>query len=99
MDAQDSSTTQTISRERFLEPNQKITAQETLELLRNGRSETVDWLPGRAQVSDIAAVLVAMANSHGGTVALGVAPRTDKPAGIDDLPELLGQMPLEGQLT
>ncbi len=84
MDAQDSSTAQTISRERFLEPNQKITAQEALELLRNGRSETVDWLPGRAQVSDIAAVLVAMANSHGGTVVLGVAPRTDKPAGIDD---------------
>ncbi len=44
----------------------------------------LDWLPGRALVRDIAAILVAMANAHGGTVLLGVAPRSDKPVGVDD---------------
>lgn len=71
MEAKDNTVARAISRERFSEPNQKITAEEALELLRNGRGETVDWLPGRAQVEDIAAVLVAMANSHGGNAGVG----------------------------
>ncbi len=53
-------------------------------MLRAGRSDVLDWLPGRAPVRDISTVLVAMANAHGGTVLLGVAPRSDKPVGVDD---------------
>ncbi len=55
------------------------------KLLEDGRGAGVDWLPGRAPVEDLAATLVAMANSGGGTLLLGVAPRTDKIAGVDDV--------------
>lgn len=84
MEANESGSQPIAAKARFFEPNQKMTASEVLELLRGGRSEAVDWLPGRAPVTDIATVLVAMANTHGGTLVLGVAPRSDRPAGIDD---------------
>lgn len=69
---------------RFFEAQERFTQQGILDLLAAGRSETVDWLPGRAPVSDIAAMLVAMANARGGTLLLGVAPRSDRPVGVDD---------------
>jgi ATP-dependent DNA helicase RecG len=55
------------------------------KLLEDGRGAGLDWLPGRAPIEDLAATLVAMANSGGGTLLLGVAPRTDKIAGVDDV--------------
>lgn len=57
---------------------------DVLSLVKNGRSVLLDWLPGRAPVSDIAENLAALANSRGGTLLLGIAPRSDKPAGVDD---------------
>ncbi len=68
----------------FIQAEKKIGEDEILNMLNTGRSERVEWLPGRAPVSDIATALVAMANAHGGTLVLGVAPRSDKPAGVDD---------------
>ncbi len=61
-----------------------IGEQDVLSLVSAGRSADVDWLPGRAPVEDIAPLLVSMANSQGGTVLLGIAPRTDQIVGVDD---------------
>ncbi len=61
-----------------------VDAQDIQRLISAGRQADVDWLPGRAPVEDIAPILVAMANSSGGTLLLGVAPRTDVIAGVDD---------------
>jgi ATP-dependent DNA helicase RecG len=68
----------------FAETGEKVGQQGVLDLLSAGRSDVVDWLPGRAPVADIATMLVALANAHGGTLLLGVAPRSDRPAGVDD---------------
>jgi ATP-dependent DNA helicase RecG len=83
---------------RFAESEQTFSEEDVLGLLKAGRSEVLDWLPGRALVSDIAATLAAMANAHGGTVLLGVAPRSDKPAGVDDTENAINQV-LEAALS
>lgn len=58
--------------------------QDIQTLIATGRGVATDWLPGRAPLEDIAPVLVAMANAEGGTLLLGVAPRTDKIVGVED---------------
>jgi ATP-dependent DNA helicase RecG len=58
--------------------------QEIQALISSGRSAVLDWLPGRAPLEDIAPILVAMANSQGGTLLLGIAPRTDMIVGVED---------------
>ncbi|HVO70126.1 MAG TPA: ATP-binding protein [Aggregatilineaceae bacterium] len=68
----------------FNESEQVMHEEEILVLMESGRSDVADWLPGRAPVGDIAAILAAMANARGGTLLLGVAPRTDRPVGVDD---------------
>lgn len=62
-----------------------MTEQDIQKLISEGRKADVDWLPGRAPLEDIAPILVAMANTHGGIMLLGVAPRTDQIAGVDDV--------------
>ncbi len=62
----------------------KITEQDIQTLISDGRSAEVDWLPGRAPLEDVASVLVAMANSSGGMLLLGVAPRTDMLVGVEE---------------
>ncbi len=59
--------------------------QDIQKLLSEGRKADVEWLPGRAPIEDLAPALVAMANSNGGTLLLGVAPRTDRIAGVEDV--------------
>lgn len=58
--------------------------KDILALLENGRSEMIDGLPGRIPTAEIAQTLAAMANTRGGVVLLGVAPRTNKPVGVED---------------
>jgi len=77
-------TNELVVQSTFRESDERLGEQDILSLIDGGRSEVLDWLPGRAPVADIAATLAAMANAHGGTLLLGVAPRTDKPAGVDD---------------
>lgn len=72
--------------------------QDIITLLKNGRSDMVDWLPGRSPVPDIAAILVAMANTQGGTLLLGVAPRTDKLVGVEDAENTIDRV-LEAALS
>jgi ATP-dependent DNA helicase RecG len=83
---------------RFAESGQSLSEEDVLALLKAGRSEVLDWLPGRALVSDIAALLAAMANARGGTVLLGVAPRSEKPVGVDDTENAIDQV-LEAALS
>ncbi len=82
----------------FFEPTQTLDEKDVLALLESGRSDVLDWLPGRAPVADIAAVLVAMANAHGGTLILGIAPRSDKPVGVDDTDNAVNRV-LEAALS
>jgi ATP-dependent DNA helicase RecG len=73
------------ARDRSLERDeQPLSEQDILGLLDGGRSDEADWLPGRAPVGDIAETLAAMANTHGGTLLVGVSPRADRPVGVDD---------------
>jgi ATP-dependent DNA helicase RecG len=76
----DAQPTQTL----FDKAEQVMHEEEILVLMESGRSDVADWLPGRAPVGDIAAILAAMANARGGTLLMGVAPRTDRPVGVDD---------------
>jgi ATP-dependent DNA helicase RecG len=73
----------------FVEAGQAMQEDKILALMEAGRSDIVDWLPGRAPVGDIAVILTAMANSRGGTLLLGVAPRTDRPVGVDDTENMI----------
>ncbi len=68
----------------FYRSDQALDEQGALALLQGGRGETVEWLPARAAVSEIATTLAAMANSRGGTILIGMAPRSDRPTGVDD---------------
>ncbi|MBN1201199.1 MAG: putative DNA binding domain-containing protein [Anaerolineae bacterium] len=77
---------------------QVSTEEDILALLEKKRSEVADWLPGRAPVRDIAELLAAMANTRGGTLLLGVAPRSDKPAGVDDAENAVSRV-LEAALS
>ena len=47
-------------------------ADDLAVLIANGRSARADWLSENASRESIAATLAAMANSHGGTLLLGV---------------------------
>lgn len=77
---------------------QMLGENDILALLEGGRTATVDWLPGRAPVVDIATTLVAMANTEGGTLLLGVTPRSEKPAGVDDVENAINHV-LEAALS
>ncbi|MBI5960996.1 MAG: transcriptional regulator, partial [Chloroflexi bacterium] len=86
------------SHPQFFQIGQAVDENAVLAFLQAGRSAVVDWLPARAPVSDIAALLAAMANAHGGIVLLGVAPRTDKPVGVDDVENAIHRV-LEAALS
>ncbi|NDJ77646.1 MAG: transcriptional regulator [Chloroflexi bacterium] len=72
--------------------------KDVLALINTGRTEVADWLPGRAPVSDIATTLAAMANAQGGTLLIGVAPRTDRPVGVEDAGNAINRV-LEASLS
>lgn len=76
----------------------KPTEKELLNLLQGGQNEVLNWLPGRAPVEDIATTLAAMANTHGGVVLLGVAPRSDAPVGVDNPDDAINRV-LEASLS
>ncbi|MDZ4764435.1 MAG: ATP-binding protein [Chloroflexota bacterium] len=53
-------------------------------LVREGRSARVDWVSETASVDTIAAILSAMANTHGGTLLLGVSGPAGAVTGVRD---------------
>jgi ATP-dependent DNA helicase RecG len=71
---------------------QVLDEQSILTALGKGRTETLDWLPGRASVDDIAALLAAMANTRGGILLLGIGARGDRPVGVDDVTAVIDRV-------
>ncbi|MBC8504507.1 MAG: putative DNA binding domain-containing protein [Anaerolineales bacterium] len=59
-------------------------AAEIITLLDKGRGQKLHWFPDDVSVSDLAAVLTGMANSDGGNILIGVAPRSSQVTGIRD---------------
>jgi len=57
---------------------------EILPLLAHGMNESVHWCPDDTPPTRLAAILVGMANTAGGDVLLGVAPRSGEVLGVDD---------------
>lgn len=53
-------------------------------LLEQGMGATLHWFPADVPAARLAAVMAAMANTHGGTVLLGVAPRSPHIQGVPD---------------
>jgi ATP-dependent DNA helicase RecG len=61
------------------------TSQENfLSLIAQGMGPDLHWFPDSVSVSDLATTLVAMANTDGGRVILGVAPRAGNIQGVKD---------------
>lgn len=57
---------------------------DLLDLLDQGMGPTLHWYPESVSVSRLAATLVGMANSEGGIVLLGIAPRSGHIQGVSD---------------
>ena len=55
------------------------------ELLSKGMGESLHWFPSDVAVTRLAVTLAGMANSQGGTILLGVAPRSREIHGVHDL--------------
>jgi ATP-dependent DNA helicase RecG len=60
---------------------------EVQAILAQGMGATLHWFPADVPVSRLAATLVGMANTRGGTVLIGVAPRSAQIQGIQDAEE------------
>lgn len=60
---------------------------EVQALLTQGMGTTLHWFPADVPVSRLAATLVGMANTRGGTVLIGVAPRSAQIQGLQDCEE------------
>ncbi|MBN1149207.1 MAG: hypothetical protein JXA78_18245 [Anaerolineales bacterium] len=66
--------------------------QDVQALLDQGMGATLHWFPADTPPSRLASVLVSMANTSGGVILLGVAPRTGNIQGIPDPEEALDRV-------
>jgi len=57
---------------------------DLLNKIKNGRSSELHWFPEDTSVSQLATALLGMANSSGGVVLLGLAPRSGKVQGVSN---------------
>ncbi len=53
--------------------------------LAQGMNQDLHWFPEDVPLARLAATLVGMANTNGGTVLLGIAPRSAQVQGITDV--------------
>lgn len=68
--------------------NERPVEFDVKKLLAQGMGPKLHWFPADVSVSRLAAVLVGMANTAGGTVILGAAPRSGQVQGVGDVEEL-----------
>jgi len=61
-----------------------ISETDITRWISQGMSQELHWFPGDVQPSRLAPVLVGMANTYGGTVLLGLAPRSPEVSGVQD---------------
>ena len=64
-------------------------SQDVQALLDQGMGPTLHWFPADTPPSRLAPVLVSMANTSGGAVLLGIAPRSGNIQGVPDAKEAL----------
>ncbi len=67
-------------------------------LIENGRNTRVDWFSEQTPINAIASSMMAMANSLGGTILLGVAGPTGSPLGLRDAESTIDRV-LQSALT
>jgi ATP-dependent DNA helicase RecG len=68
------------------------TSQDLYQLLAQGMGPDLHWFPEDAPLSRLAATLAAMANTLGGTVLLGIAPRSGQVHGVTDPEEAIDRV-------
>jgi ATP-dependent DNA helicase RecG len=66
--------------------------ENILTLIAQGMGPDLHWFPESVSLSELAAVLVAMANTEGGRVILGVAPRAGKVQGVKDPEKIIDRV-------
>jgi ATP-dependent DNA helicase RecG len=66
--------------------------------IQQGKGAELDWHPQDVKAPDLAASLVALANSSGGTVLVGLTPRSGRLQGLSD-PEATLDLALEAALS
>ena len=62
------------------------------ELLDRGMGPETHWFPEDVPISQLAEVLVAMANTQGGIILLGVTPRSSQALGVSDPDEVIDRV-------
>ncbi|MBN2500931.1 MAG: putative DNA binding domain-containing protein, partial [Anaerolineales bacterium] len=68
------------------------TPLNVLTLLAQGMGPELHWYPEDVDNSRLAATLVGMANTSGGTVLLGIAPRAGRVQGVSDVGKTIDQV-------
>ncbi len=68
-----------------------MTAEEVIKLIQQGQNEYVAWLAPSAPLQTIAETLLAFANSHGGTLLLGLDTKGEV-VGVDDTVEYIDKV-------
>lgn len=71
---------------------------ELRELIRQGKGQALDWYPRDVTASTLATSLVALANSAGGNVFIGLTPRFGRPHGLSN-PETAIDLALAAALS
>ncbi|MGE5223199.1 MAG: ATP-binding protein [Omnitrophica WOR_2 bacterium] len=66
-------------------PRSIRTTTDLYTLLAQGMGPDLHWFPEEVSVSRLAGCLVGMANTSGGTVLLGIAPRSAQVTGVEDV--------------
>jgi len=67
-------------------------SQDVQTLIDQGMGPTLHWFPSDAPLSRLASVLVGMANTSGGAVLLGIAPRSGNIQGVPDPNEAMDRI-------
>jgi ATP-dependent DNA helicase RecG len=75
-----------------------VEAGELQSLINRGKGQTLDWHPYNVTRPALAASLVALANSSGGTVLVGLTPRAGRLQGLPD-PSAVLDLTLEAALS
>ncbi len=69
-----------------------VSSTDILQLLNQGMGPRLHWFPENVSVTQLATILVGMANAQGGTVLLGVAPRSKELIGVRQPEDLVDRI-------
>lgn len=69
-----------------------MSTDDLWRLVKNGRNEQLDWLAESAPISALATNLAAMANTHGGTLIVGIVGPAATLIGVRDIENVIDRM-------